>query len=133
LGSHRLRRVAGGNDALAGLDGECWFCVDAGGLLPLLVLAFVRWRAGSQVVYHVAACWAHGGLGIGGHSLGEAATRRKRGRRAPVGLSDRRDSPECELAVAWHVEDARVHKGGVAYAGPPQVSVSSLLESQFLQ
>jgi hypothetical protein len=31
--------------------------------------------------------------------------------------------------LAWHVEDAAVHKGGAAIAGPPSVSVPSLLET----
>ena len=30
---------------------------------------------------------------------------------------------------AWHVEDAALHRGGVAIDAPPQVSVRSLLET----
>ena len=37
-------------------------------------------------------------------------------------------SPE----LAWHVEDAAVHHGGVAIDGPQSVSVPSLLETSVL-
>jgi len=33
--------------------------------------------------------------------------------------------------LAWHVEDAAVHQGSVTIAGPPSVSVPSLLETSY--